>query len=130
MQKIAFRKMTLTCVLALLLSIFVCHSAYSFDICYKSEISPVVFSQWKVIESFKVDKNRTTVRVQNPDQFARIKEVSIETFDSIPIAYCYWIDSTIYRYEFNFDTRCYEESIVLKFEDGPGFYELLKNWGK
>lgn len=105
-------------ILAIFITIFICYnSAYSYNrLCYKSEISPEVFLEWEITERFKVNESMETVRVKNPSSFTRIKEVKMELFDNMIIAYCYWIGGTLYRYELDFKTKCYETAIVLKFE--------------
>jgi len=109
-------------ILTILITIFICNSVYPFSpyfhgICYESEIGPGVFIEWEVTERLKLNVWMETVRVKNPDRLARIKEIKMELFGGIPDAYCYWIGSTLHRYEWNSKTQCYEAVFALKFEE-------------
>lgn len=105
-------------ILAIFITIFVCHSsAYSSgELCYESKISPEVFTKWEITEDLEINEYLRIVRVKNPSRFTRIKEIKMELSRGVLIAYGYWIGKMLHKYEWDSKTQCYETVFILKFD--------------
>ena len=88
--------------------IAICFVGTSFAYTYDSEIDPIEFSNWKVLEIVSNSPFGGFVALKNPDPNATIKEAIIEVFQNSIIAYEYTIDGKNYAYEFNNETKNYD----------------------
>ena len=96
--------MTVFVVVSMILCFAGISSAYTYD----SEIDPVEFVGWEVVDKIPTSQHGGIAILKNPDANARIKGALVEIFSSSIVAYEYTIEGKTYRYEFNNETHNYD----------------------
>ena len=88
----------------------------SFAFTYDGEIDPNEFMNWLVMEKLQVDEYRSTVWIENPKRFAKIKRATLHLIGGGLSWYTYWKGGTLYTFEYNMETDRFELVFVLKVE--------------
>jgi len=94
----------------LVISVVLCVSGVALANAYTSdsEIDPIEFYNWTVVEKHQTGPGEGTAVIENPDPNAKIKRATIKISEGSLLSYSYVIDGKTYEYKFNYETKNYD----------------------